>query len=353
MRQETRFKFNAYLSRVAELNGIDAGDVSKKFTVEPSVTQTLMNTMQESSDFLTRINIVPVSEMKGEKIGIGVTGSIASTTDTAGGTERQPKDFSKLASNKYECDQINFDFYIRYKTLDLWARYQDFQLRVRNAIIKRQSLDLIMAGFNGVRRAETSDRSSNPMLQDVAVGWLQKYRNEAPARVMSKVTDEEGRATSEVIRVGKGGDYASLDALVTGLIESLSPSGRRRLSAELAKRLRQSQQRRVMAQKAPDGTPYAPRQQQSARKKTGRVKRKMFAKLITSRFLHIRASPEQASMEFYGGKSPKIASVHQFGLSEENRKDGKKIDYPARPLLGFTGEDVQMIEEIILAHLER
>lgn len=39
MRQETRFKFNAYLSRVAELNGIDAGDVSKKFTVEPSVTQ--------------------------------------------------------------------------------------------------------------------------------------------------------------------------------------------------------------------------------------------------------------------------------------------------------------------------
>ncbi|GHL61602.1 hypothetical protein ECZU31_48770 [Escherichia coli] len=49
-------------------------------------------------------------------------------------------------------------------------------------------------------------------------------------------------------------------------------------------------------------------------------------------------------MEFYGGKSPKIASVHQFGLSEETRKDGKKIDYPARPLLGFTGEDVQMIE---------
>ncbi|MBB7125096.1 phage virion morphogenesis protein [Escherichia coli] len=125
-------------------------------------------------------------------------------------------------------------------------------------------------------------------------------------------------------------EFKRFEDRLTGLIESLSPSGRRRLSTELAKRLRQS-----------------------ARKKTGRVKRKMFAKLITSRFLHIRASPEQASMEFYGGKSPKIASVHQFGLSEENRKDGKKIDYPARPLLGFTGEDVQMIEEIILAHLDR
>ncbi|MDX6998623.1 P2 family phage major capsid protein, partial [Escherichia coli] len=77
--------------------------------------------------FLTRIHIVPVSEMKGAKIGIGLTGPIASTTATAGGTERQPKDYSKLASNKYECDQGNFDFYIRYKTLYLLARYQDFQ----------------------------------------------------------------------------------------------------------------------------------------------------------------------------------------------------------------------------------
>ena len=106
--------------------------------------------------------------------------------------------------------------------MDLWAALLRIsRLRIRNAIIKRQSLDFIMAGFNGVKRAETSDRSSNPMLQDVAVGWLQKYRNEAPARVMSKVTDEEGHTTSEVIRVGKGGDYASLDALVMDATNNL------------------------------------------------------------------------------------------------------------------------------------
>ncbi len=58
MRQETRFKFNAYMSRVAELNGIDPDDVSKKFSVEPSVTQTMMNTVQMSSAFLQKINIV-------------------------------------------------------------------------------------------------------------------------------------------------------------------------------------------------------------------------------------------------------------------------------------------------------
>lgn len=213
MRKDTRFKFNAYLTRVAELNGISTDDVDKKFTVEPSVTQTLMTTLQMSSAFLTKINIVPVDELKGEKVGVGVNGTIASTADTAGDDERKTADFSALESFKYECDQINFDFHIRYKQLDLWARFQDFQTRIRDAIIKRQSLDFIMAGFNGIERAATSDRK-NPLLQDVAIGWLQKYRNQAPARVMSKITDEDGKVISEVIRVGKNGDYANLDALV-------------------------------------------------------------------------------------------------------------------------------------------
>ena len=213
MRQNTRFKFNAYMSRLAELNGVETGDMNKKFTVEPSVSQTLMNRVQESSEFLTRINIVPVTEMKGEKIGIGVSGSIASTADTAGGDERETADFSALDAEGYECVQVNFDFHIRYNQLDLWARYEDFQARLRDAIVKRQALDRIMIGFNGTSRAKTSNRAANPMLQDVAKGWLQKYRDNAPDRVMDKITSGDGTTTAK-IRVGNGGDYANLDALV-------------------------------------------------------------------------------------------------------------------------------------------
>ena len=60
-------------------------------------------------------------------------------------------------------------------------------------------------------------------------------------------------------------EFKRFEDRLTGLIESLSPSGRRRLSAELAKRLRQSQQRRVMAQRSPGRhtlrtTPAAERQ---------------------------------------------------------------------------------------------
>ncbi|MGM7916677.1 phage major capsid protein, P2 family [Yersinia enterocolitica] len=214
MRQKTRFKFNAYLTRQAELNGVDTGDLNKKFSVEPSVTQTIMTRVQESSEFLSRINIVPVAELTAEKIGLGVNGSVASTTDTDGGDERETAEFASLDSEKYFCEQVNFDFHMRYNTLDLWARYQDFQTRLRDAIIQRQALDRIIIGFNGTHRAKTSNRALNPLLQDIAPGWLQKYRNNAPKRVMSKIIGEDGEVVSEKIRVGHGGDYVNLDALV-------------------------------------------------------------------------------------------------------------------------------------------
>lgn len=221
MRKETRFKFNQYLSRIAELNGIAANDLDKKFAVEPSVTQTLFDKIQQSSSFLKLINMVTVGELTEEKVGIDVTGSIASTADTDGGVERKTADFGKLDSYRYFCHPVNFDYHLKYGKLDLWARFQDFQIRIRNAIIKRQALDYITIGFNGVSRAATSDRAQNPLLQDVAIGWLQKYRNDAPERVMSSITAKDGTVISDTIKVGKGGHYANLDALVMDAFESL------------------------------------------------------------------------------------------------------------------------------------
>ena len=221
MRKETRFKFNQYLSRIAELNGIKTSDLDEKFTVEPSVTQTLFDKIQQSSSFLKLINMVTVGELTEEKVGIDVTGTIASTTDTDGGIERKTADFGKLDAYRYFCHPVNFDYHLKYGKLDLCARFQDFQIRIRNAIIKRQALDYITIGFNGVSRAATSDRAQNPLLQDVAVGWLQKYRNDAPERVMSSVTDDDGTVISNTIKVGKGGHYANLDALVMDAFESL------------------------------------------------------------------------------------------------------------------------------------
>lgn len=213
MRNETRLAFDAYVEQIATLNNID--DASKKFSVEPSVQQKMETKIQESSDFLGKINVVGVDEMEGEKIGVGVTGPIASTTDTKV-KERETTDASALDNQRYRCEQNNFDTHIRYAQLDAWAGHPDFQPRLRDSILKRQALDRIMVGFNGVAKAPTSDRTKNPMLQDVNKVWLQHYREQAPQRVMHEVVAGSGK-----IVIGKGGDYENIDALVFDVVNNL------------------------------------------------------------------------------------------------------------------------------------
>lgn len=219
MKKETRFKYNAFLSQLAKVYSVDVSDISAKFTVEPSVAQKLESKIQESTAFLTLINIIPVDEQSGEVLGLGVGSTIAGTTDTSS-QERQPTDPTYIDGTGYKCTQTNFDTALPYAKLDLWAKFQDFQTRIRDAIIQRQALDRIMIGFNGTHRAKTSNRAANPMLQDVAVGWLQKYREKAPDRVMSKTTNDDGSVTEKVL-VGKGRTYANLDALVMDATNNL------------------------------------------------------------------------------------------------------------------------------------
>ncbi|GIP88620.1 hypothetical protein pm098_46210 [Escherichia coli] len=60
MKKNTRFAFNAYLQQLARLNGVAVEELSSKFTVEPSVQQTLEDQIQQSAAFLTLINVTPV-----------------------------------------------------------------------------------------------------------------------------------------------------------------------------------------------------------------------------------------------------------------------------------------------------
>lgn len=212
MRNETRVVYNQYLSDVAQLNSV--ASAVEKFTVAPSVQQTLETRIQESSAFLNSINVMGVTEQQGDKLGLSVGSPIASTTNTAN-TDRNPVDPTDLEGNGYICTQTNFDTALPYSKLDAWAKFPDFQTRIRDAILKRMALDIIMIGFNGTSRAATSNRANNPQLQDVNIGWLQKMRNHAEQRVMA-----EG-ATAGLISIGANGDFKNLDALVMDMVNSL------------------------------------------------------------------------------------------------------------------------------------
>lgn len=218
MKKQTRQVFSQYETRLGQLN--DTDNVAKTFSVTPSVQQKLETKMQESSEFLSKVNIIGVTEQEGEKLGLGVSGPIASRTNT-NAKDRETRDLSTLDSTKYRCEQTNFDTHLKYAKLDAWAKFPDFQSRVANAILTRQALDRIVIGFNGVKAMADTDLAANPLLQDVNKGWLQHLRELAPERVLGLVA--AGLPGKVIIGDADGADYANLDAAVTDAVNLLDP----------------------------------------------------------------------------------------------------------------------------------
>ncbi|HCP3138258.1 TPA: phage virion morphogenesis protein [Escherichia coli] len=147
-------------------------------------------------------------------------------------------------------------------------------------------------------------------------------------------------------------EFKRFEDRLTGLIESLSTSGRRRLAVDIAKKLRQRQQQRIKLQKAPDGTPYVPRKNQPVRNKKGRIKREMFVKLRTNRFMKATGSESAAVVAFASGVQ-RIARVHQLGLRDKPGRNSAVVEYPVRELFGFDKESMQLIERELLVILSK
>lgn len=215
MRNPTRIAFNNFLSQVAKVNGVNSA--AEKFAVEPSVQQRLETAIQESSGLLQKINLIGVTEKDGEALLLGVNGTIASRTDTSGNNRRNPRDVHALTKDTYACKKTDFDIAFPYALLDAWAKFPDFQARLSSSVAARQALDRIMIGFNGTSAAAATNRTTNPLLQDVNIGWLQKLRTSASDRVMSE-GDVAGKVT-----VGTAGDYKTLDGLVYDAVQMLDP----------------------------------------------------------------------------------------------------------------------------------
>lgn len=205
-----RTKFNQYKEDIARMN--NTSNVAEKFAVAPAPFQRIMEAYQGSNEFLQHINFLNVVNQSGEKIGL-IVGSIASTTDTKV-QARQPINVGDTKLNdKYFCQQVNYDVAYRWELLNAWRHHPDFKTKLASMVTKAIALDKITIGFNGTHRADTSDRATYPLLQDVGKGWLQKIRDNAPSQVYS---GQSGKIT-----VGANGEFKTLDALVESAIHTI------------------------------------------------------------------------------------------------------------------------------------
>lgn len=150
-------------------------------------------------------------------------------------------------------------------------------------------------------------------------------------------------------------ELTQLELWVAPLLAKLAPPQQRQLARTIALDLRRSQQRRIAAQMAPDGTPYVARKRQteSLREKCGFIRRRraaMFVKLRTARWLKVSVTNDGAEVGFFG-RVARLARVHQEGGMDRVAPNGPIAIYPSRPLLAFAKADRTTIRDRILQFL--
>lgn len=140
-------------------------------------------------------------------------------------------------------------------------------------------------------------------------------------------------------------DLQRVDDWLAALLANLEPAARNRMMRQLAQELRRSQQQNIRLQRNPDGTAFEARRV-TARSKKGRIKRQMFAKLRTTKYLKTAATADSASVQF-DGKVQRIARVHHYGLRDRVSRKGPEVRYAERRLLGVNDEVEKLTRDIL------
>jgi phage virion morphogenesis protein len=132
---------------------------------------------------------------------------------------------------------------------------------------------------------------------------------------------------------------------MTALINSIKDGGqRRRLLFRLARRALQLNKKRIGAQLTPEGMTFVPRKPRTDKK--GR----MFSKIKNPTWLKAVSDNDSAHVHFVG-IAGRVAATHHFGLrAKVDNKSKRLIKYEARPLLGVSGKDADILEDALYQH---
>lgn len=155
-------------------------------------------------------------------------------------------------------------------------------------------------------------------------------------------------------------DLRALETWAAELLHKLEPVQRRRMLVDVARRLRTANAQRMRAQTDPDGDPWEPRKppgpalrsKREQLRQQARQRQPMFAKLRRQK--HLKAARDgDAAVVAFARRAERIARVHHFGEEDAVNPGGPRYRYPARELLGIGEEDVEVLRDLLLRHLQR
>lgn len=174
-----RLALEIQFANTAKAYQVDQGNpmAGQYYTATPSVSQTIVKKIVESgAPFLSMIATIPVDEIKGQKVLVGLSGRVASRTDTSGSGERTPKLLQATSTQDYELFPTEWDVALKYSDIDAWAKFPNFADLYMQAVREAIANDILQTGWTGTTAAAASNIGTYPLLQDMNIGWLQKIR---------------------------------------------------------------------------------------------------------------------------------------------------------------------------------
>jgi phage virion morphogenesis protein len=143
-------------------------------------------------------------------------------------------------------------------------------------------------------------------------------------------------------------DDATLKAALAGALAALSPAERAKMFRAVARDMAKANRARMTKQVGPDGERWAPRK----RDRNGRVREaaKMMVGLRAARRLAAKGTAQGAEAG-WTGRMGHLARVHHLGEADRVTRGGPVVTYDARPLLGWSVEDIAGVRDRVLARL--
>ncbi|WP_238929201.1 phage major capsid protein, P2 family [Citrobacter sp. R56] len=180
---------------------------------DPKETQ-MRNALLEESSFLNLLTVADVDQLQGQVVPVGSSGLY--TGRVLDGRFRKKVGVS---GNDYKLVETDSCAALTWQLLSVWANAGDeneFFQRVQEFTNQAFALDMLRIGFNGKSVAETTDAEKNPNGEDVNKGWHQ---------IVKEWDGGKQIVTDSVVLDGDGkGDYVSLDAMASDLINAKIPA---------------------------------------------------------------------------------------------------------------------------------
>ncbi|WP_024550790.1 phage major capsid protein, P2 family [Siccibacter turicensis] len=184
---------------------------SRAFKLTDPQETSLRSALLESVEFLSLITCADVDQLSGQVVSVG-----ASALHTGRNADGRFIKRVGVDGNDYKLVETDSCAALRWNLLSVWANAgseEEFFQLVQAFSNQAFALDMLRIGFNGKTIAETTNPTENPNGEDVNVGWHERMKG----------FDGGKQIITEALTLDDKGDYRSLDAMASDLINTKIP----------------------------------------------------------------------------------------------------------------------------------